>query len=81
MFQLNVLQTQWLAIAMAVGLVLVLGLALYYLAMWRERPDSPTGLPGRRRWFPPALLMLTYSVVVVVAVVYTLMMIRSPPNW
>ena len=83
---INHLQNQWLVLALAGGLVIVLCLALYYLAMWQERSatgaqplDESTG--ERRRWHPPALLIFTYAFVLVWAVVYTLMMIWNPPNW
>jgi hypothetical protein len=85
MFRLNVLQNQWLVLALAGGLTIVLWLVLYYLAMWRERPGAAaqeTAPSGRnRRWFPPALLVFVYLFILIWAVVYTLMMIRNPPNW
>lgn len=87
MFRLDVFQNQWLVFALAGGLAIVLCLALYYVAMWRERPDPTASRPGeaadrpRRFWFPPALLLLTYALILVFAVAYTLMAVWRPPNW
>ena len=86
MFQLNILQNQWLFLALAGGLTIVLWLTLYCLALWRERPDAsapPAEQTGQRprRWFPPALLIFTYVFILVWAVIYTLMMVKHPPNW
>ena len=87
MFRLDVLQNQWLVLALAGGLVLVLCVALYYLALWRPRPGvnaQPTPKQPVLNWllsFLPALLVLTYISVLVFAVVYTLAMARHPPNW
>ena len=86
MFRLDVLQTQWLVFALAGGLVLVLCLALFYLAMSRPRPggaeEAPAG-PARPKAGPalPPLLILTYGLVVVFVIVYTLAMARNTPNW
>jgi len=86
MFRLDVLQTQWLVFALAGGLALVLGLALFYLAMLRPRADDaapaqPKAEPQSVRSFLPSLLILTYVLVVVFAIVYTLAIVRHPPNW
>jgi len=82
MFRLDVLQMQWLTVALAVGLFLVLCVALLCRALWRPRPED--GLPAARKsalGFLPALLVLTYAGVLLFAVVYTACMARQPPNW
>ena len=88
MFRLDVLQNQWLVVALAGGLVLVLGLVLYYLAMWRQRAeDAPAQPPPKQtvlqwlRSFLPALLIVIYIFALAFVVVYTLAMVRHPPNW
>ena len=80
MFRLDVLQNQWLFVALAGGLALVLGVALFCLAIWRERPQEPEASRPRRR-VVPALLILAYVFAAIFVIVYTLIMARHPPNW
>ena len=80
MFRLDILQNQWLMLAMAGGLVLVLSMVLFSLAMWRERPPQ-TAAPRPARRFIPVLLILVYTFTAIFIVVYTLAMSRHPPNW
>ena len=88
MFRTDILQAEWVILALAAGLALVLGIALYYLTLWQPRrgagtppakPAPPAG--GRRAWFLPPLLALAYGLALAFVVVYTLVIARHPPNW
>ena len=87
MFRLDVLQNQWLWLAMGIGLALVLCVALFQLALWTPRVDPVAHAPSKPpflKWLTsclPAVLILVYTFVVVFAVIYTLAMTRNPPNW
>ena len=86
MYRLDIFQHQWLAVMMAGGVVLVLSLILYYMGMWRRRPDaSEQSTPGlavpKKQRSVPGVLILTYGFVLVFVIVYTFFMIRNPPNW
>ena len=86
MFRLDVFQNQWLVVMMAGGLVLVLCIVLYYLAMWRQRRDAaepaPSGTAGSKKpRLLPEVLILAYGFILAFVIVYTFFMIRHPPNW
>ncbi|RPI60868.1 MAG: hypothetical protein EHM48_06540 [Planctomycetaceae bacterium] len=90
MFRLDVLQNQWLMLAMLGGAVALLTVVLAYVAFWRKRSDavSDTGPDSPRqplgawvRSFVPWILIGTFAFVAVWAVVYTIMIIKNPPNW
>jgi hypothetical protein len=88
MFRLDVLHNQWLVAALGGGIVLALCVALYYLAMWRQRPDGGWPRPaeeragrGRMRGAVPGLLVFTYGLVLAFILVFTWVVIRFPPNW
>lgn len=75
MFRLDILQNQWLLVAMLAGLAITLAIALAYLAIWR-----PRGLPVRPRGIP-WVLVVTYLATAAFAVGYVLMMVYNPPTW
>jgi hypothetical protein len=87
MYRLDVLQTQWIVLALAGGSVLVLIVVLCYLALWRPRLDPAAPASGKRsvlqwlRSFLPAILIVTYVLVLVFVIAYTLAVVRHPPNW
>ena len=80
MFRLDVLQYQWLILALLGGLVLVMAMVLTYMAFWRQG-DNEEATPGRRRAFLPWILIVTYVAIAIYAVVYFLYMVKRPPNW
>ncbi len=45
MFRLDVLQNQWLLLALGLGVIFVLAMALAYTAIWRPR-QTPSGGEG-----------------------------------
>ena len=86
MHRLDIFQNQWLAVMMAGGLILVLCIVLYYLAMWRQRPgateQSSSGRAGpKKSRLLPEVLILAYGFILAFAIIYTFFMIRHPPNW
>lgn len=88
MFRLDVLQNQWLMLAMGGGLILILGFVLACMAFWKPRQaivdEQATAAMPRREWlrsFMPWLLIVAYAFILVYAVVYTIMQILNPPNW
>jgi len=68
MFQYHIIQNQWLILALGGGLVLVLGIALSYIAIWQPRRP-----PGRIEHqaskstlqFIPWILVVTYIAILV----------------
>ena len=89
MFQLDVLQNQWVALSLFGGVALVLVMILSYLALWRARGgESGTqgtagepASPARGRPRLPWVLILVYAATVVFAIVYVALRAANPPNW
>jgi hypothetical protein len=86
MFQLDVLQKQWLILAIFGGLAVLGMVTLLYLAIWRPRKDPPAGEDGQSlsAWlgsFMPWLLVVLYVGLSAWAVIYVLMQVQTPPNW
>jgi len=84
MLQYNVLQNQWLMLALFGGAALVLVSVLGYLAMWRAREPEADQQPSFGRWlrsYLPWVLVLSYGGTVVDAVVYVLLRAHTPANW
>ena len=87
MLNLDVLQNQWLILAMFGGLAGALVLVLAYLAFWRVGGTSGGAAPeataaeksGRGR--VPWVLIVLYAAVVVYAVAYVAMKVMNPPTW
>jgi hypothetical protein len=77
MLHLNVLQNQWIMLALVMGAVLILALALWLVAYWRPR-DGET---ARHRSPVPWILILTFAFCIIYVIVYTLMLAANPPNW
>jgi hypothetical protein len=89
MFRLDILQYRWLILSLTGGMVLMLGLVLACLAIWRaasQTPPRPTGDKeaqpvDRPRAFMPWFLIVVYVATAAYVVVYTLLMAANPPNW
>ena len=85
MLRFDVLQDQWLILALVGGSALVLAVVLSYLALWRgrggaEESEADTPAPaehGRMPW----ILILIYAATVVFAIIYVLARAVEPPNW
>jgi heme A synthase len=78
MFRLDVLQNQWLIVAMAGGTALILVIVLAYLAVWRGARGGTDGDRPRRM---PWVLILLYAVTIVYAIIYVAMAALDPPTW
>ena len=88
---LNVLQNQWLALAMFGGLVMLVLLVLLYIAIWkpRETAEETAGASEQhvdekltvRQWlrsFMPWFLIFVYVAVAVYWAVYVVMQAVNP---
>jgi hypothetical protein len=91
MFNLNVLQNQWLMLALIGGTALMFTLLLAYPAIWRPRkepsedtaqePTQPLSVLAWLRSFMPWILIVVYAAAAVYVVIYTWMAAVNPPNW
>jgi hypothetical protein len=82
MYQLSVLQNQWLILALFGGVVLMIGLVSAYMMMWRPRIDAPEPVSGGRalvRWIPWFLFALLISIVIF-QFAYAIVLHFYPPN-
>ena len=90
MYLLDVLHAQWIIIAVGGGLIVMLGVILFFYAGWRpkeveEMVHDP--IRNRRdflRWLLgafPWILIVTILVILVWSFVYPIMKSGSPPNW
>jgi hypothetical protein len=87
MFELQVMQNQWLMLALIGGLAVMLVFLLGYPPLWRRRePPIKEGdekQPGILwlRSFLPWILVIVYGVTLIYSVVYVVRMAFHPPNW
>ena len=82
MYQLSVLQNQWLILSMFGGVVMVIALVSMYLMMWRPRIESQEPLRGGNaliRWIPWFIFAL-FICIVIFQVTYTIILSYNPPN-
>jgi len=80
MYQLSVLQNQWLILAFFGGVVLTLGVVAAYLMMWRPRNDSPEPITSGRDlagWIPWIVIIL-FIVIVIYQIASSLILSPSP---
>ena len=88
MFRLDILQYQWLMLALIGGGALVLAMVLSYLAIWRRQDAQEAGAAqtprqpcGHSRAFMPWILIVAYAFAIIYVNVYTLRMSIYPPDW
>ena len=88
MFRTDVLQNQWLILALIGGLALVAAMALAYLAFWRPRSGAAGGsavqdgaAPARPQGTIPWIIILAFAFAAIFVLIYTWMAAVSPPNW
>jgi len=87
----NVLQSQWLWLALFGGAVIVMGVVLICLSLWRPRGEmidedavvTSRQNPSLRQWaaFIPWLLVATFAALAVYSIGYVLYMAQRPPTW
>jgi len=91
MWTYNVLQNQWLVLAFFGGVVIMMGMVLTCLSLWRPRGDlidedtivaSRQNMPVRQ-WVAlvPWLLVATFAALAIYSVGYVLYMAHRPPTW
>ena len=88
MLELNVLQTQWLMMALAGGIVVTLAIIMSYFAIWQPRhgraaaPRAHHG-PAWSRWFAdiPWILIFVFVAGILFIIAYTIDKSIHPPNW
>ena len=81
MFRLDVLQGQWLILAIVGGAALVLVFWVSYLARWSVSTRRDKVDHGHEQHRMPLLLTLLYVAAAAFTVIYTVKMILKPPNW
>ena len=86
MFQIDALQSQWLALSLLGGAIVAAAMTLTFVSMWRPRTSAdlpaPAGRPTRG-WFlsfMPWVLMLLYIGCVLYTAAYTIAYAMYPPN-
>jgi len=86
MFSLSPMQNAWVIIALAAGVVFVLGVSLAYMMMWRPREGEVAAEEARPSWRAtwdaiPWFLVLFFVATGVFGLLYTINKIVYPPNW
>jgi hypothetical protein len=83
MLNLNVLQAQWVILALLGGAALALAVFLYYLTSGRSEKDKEVGpstfLPTCYRI--PWILILLFVITAIYAIIYVYQRSSRPPNW
>lgn len=83
MLRLNLLQNQWLFLALLGGLAVMALVMLAYIAVWRRRDVSEQASHeyGVGRFYLPWVLIVIIAGTTIWGLVYTYMAVRNPPNW
>ena len=88
MFRVDVLQNQWLILALGVGVAALFAFILLFLALWRPREEAPIEATAERpsvfgwlRSFMPWVVILVALVIGAFMVAYAVGAMRRPPNW
>jgi hypothetical protein len=88
MFYLNILQNQWLILALLGGVGLMLLFVLFYWPFWSGRDQAqPNGVDGQptaatpHHRYMPWVLVVLYLATVIYALVYVFQNAAQPPNW
>jgi hypothetical protein len=87
----EIAQEHWVILALGGGLVMVLLIALSYIAMWKtrkvEEEEVQVGIKDLKSfylWFQavfPWVLILTILGLSILAIVYPVLRAYDPPNW
>ena len=89
MFRLDVLQNQWLIVALVGGTALVLFVALAYVTVWRAARNGDGSSPLRKEGVGPerpahcipAIVVVFWVAAALYAVVYIVQAALNPPTW
>jgi hypothetical protein len=82
MFRLSVLQNQWLILALAAGLVVMLAVVMTYLMMWRPRKETGEVISDLRSLFHllPLIVIILFICIVIYQITYVIIFALNPPN-
>ena len=82
MFRLNILQNQWLIIALFGGLILIFAVALVYIMMWRPRKETGEVITDLRSLFNllPLILIILFICILIYQITYVIVLSMNPPN-
>ena len=82
MFNLNVLQNQWLILALMSGVIVMLGVAMTYLMMWRPRKETGEVITDLRSLFHllPLIVIILFICIVIYQITYVIIFALNPPN-
>ena len=82
MFNLNVLQNQWLILALMGGMIVMLGVAMTHIMMWRPRNEGVEVISGLRSLFRflPLILIILFVCILVFQITYVIIFSVNPPN-
>ena len=83
MLHLDVLQNQWLILALVGGAAVLFAVILLFTALWRprEEEDAAEGAGPVRRSFMPWVIVLLLGATAVFMAAYLLRAMLRPPNW
>ena len=84
MLRFDVLQNNWVILALLGGIFLVIYTCIAYLDMWtpRKEKDGKTET-GWLSWWEgiPWVLKVTYAALILLVIFYTIYRAIVPPNW
>ena len=84
MYRLDILQNQWMMFSLISGIVLILGMILFLLMLWKPRDEETGETAGEsespRQAFPWFLVVL-YIGLLMFAVAYVVHRAIVSPNW
>lgn len=90
MFNFEIYRQHWAFFALSLGGITMLSMALWYLAVWRERGAEKqaqveiTDLRTFAQWFQrafPWVLILTLAGTILFSIIYPQLRAVYPPNW
>ncbi len=84
MLRFDVLQNDWVILALLGGVILVLATCIAYLDMWTPRKEK-NGKPATEwlNWWEgiPWFLKLSYAAFILFAILFAIYRAIIPPNW
>jgi hypothetical protein len=82
MFRLEVLQNQWLILSLMGGFIVMLGVIMTYLMMWRPRKETGEVITDLRSLFHllPLIVIILFICIVIYQITYVIIFALNPPN-
>jgi len=85
MYRLEILQTQWVILSLAGGILTLLLILLAYMGMWRPRENEGLTEPQgtwRDAWrYMPWFLIFSFIATGLYNLIYVIIVSMYPPNW